>query len=153
MHQLPGVPPDTALLVVTDDDVALYLRNDADFDHLPAALDQLFHAPTCHPTDQPIQLTARWNGITGIEDETAPIPEPPYTLLVHVTNSTPTRYERADLELTVPRSAGHPISRDDIFDHLYTGDTLTTTVTCASDGGFLVKQLSFRPAETETATP
>ena len=108
--RLPGASPSRALVWHGRRDVVL-LR-DA-LGPVPRAVTRLFRAPDCAAGDAPIHLRGDWFGILGADGDTETDLVPPYDVTLGVTESSPARYERAELTVRVPASLGRPLTRDD----------------------------------------
>jgi hypothetical protein len=140
---IPGVPAR----------IALQARewNDAVFVNwaqrpLPRTVTRLFHAPTCHPTDAPIELRGPWGGIIKPDGSTELTMIPPYNVNLLVRESSVARYARAFLTVRVPASLGRPLTEHDVHAYLLHRGWIRATVSCA-EGHFVASALSaFPPA-------
>ena len=125
--EFPGLSPDQAIVIVGRDDMVL-VPNDAD--GLPPEVQRLVHAPGCDANDEPIDLAGPWLGILGADGRTEVDLEPPYVVTLHVDETSSDRYDRAFLDVLVPRSLGHPISHDDSKRYLQHPGRIVVTAHC-----------------------
>ena len=141
--ELPGVSPSVAITLVGRSDVVL-LREDVDFDALPAEVERLMRAPGCDPGDEPITLAGRWLGILGADGNTELDMMPPYDLELFVEDASPDGYERAYLTVRVPPELGQPLTHDDVRTSLWEPGTLSLTATCRH-GRFVATDVEAQP--------
>jgi hypothetical protein len=127
--EVQGVPPTLALAWQGHPETVL-IRTDADYDNLPAALERLLTAPACDSGNEPIELAGPWLGIVGGDGNTEVDLVPPYTVALHVEESSAPAYERAYLTIHVPRGLEPGLTRADIRDSLWAGGTISVTARC-----------------------
>lgn len=132
--EIEAVSSEVALTIRGRHDSVL-IREDVDFDRLPAELALLLRAPRCEGLE-PIRISGRWLGILGADGQTEVDLKPPYDVRINVTQSSSVRYARAELSVRVPADLGRPLVRSDIESSLWEGGTLSATVSC--DGGRFV---------------
>jgi hypothetical protein len=120
---------DPAIAVVAADDPGTIFIRDG-LDRLPGELGVYFEAPTCDPTDIPIQLDGRWLGILSPDGSTEIDMDPPYEVELLVERSTAQRYERAQLTVLVLASLGRPLTREDVRMSLQQGGGISVLASC-----------------------
>lgn len=141
--EIEGVSPELAITPRGRDD-SILIRDDVDYERLPAELARLLRVPGCDSGEQPAQISGRWLGILGADGHTELDLDPPYDVRIQVTETSVADYERAELTVRVPATLGRPLSRKDIESSLLEGGTLTTTVTCR-DGNFVASAIKAAP--------
>lgn len=129
--RLEGVPPRQALLWVGHPDEVLVREGLKPY---PDEITRLLEPPACDPRDEPIQLTGTWLGILGADGNTEVDMKPPYDVDMFVEESSKPTYERAYLTVRVPKTAGQPLSRDDLRESLWEGGTVSVEARCSLRG-------------------
>lgn len=71
-------------------------------------------APPCDPSDAPLRLSGYWLDILGADGHAERDLIPPYDLDLWVKDAPGRRYDGAFLTLRVPKSLGHPLTKDDV---------------------------------------
>jgi hypothetical protein len=128
VSRLPGIDPGDALV---GEDGWILIREG--LEPLPPEIERFFQPPACDPADEPIDLRGTWLGILGADGKTELDMAPPYDVEVRVREASSPRYERADLEVRVPRSLGEPLTRKDIRSSLWKGGDIAVTAVCSGD--------------------
>lgn len=141
--EIEGVSPELAITLRGRDD-SILIRDDVDYERLPAELERLLRVPGCDSGEQPVQISGRWLGILGADGHTELDLDPPYDVRIQVAETSVADYERAELTVRVPATLARPLSRKDIESSLLEGGTLTATVSCR-DGAFVASAIKATP--------